>query len=145
MTTYSEKVGIRNQLKTRLEEVTWLSGKVFVNTWRTDASFPHVLIRWERDTAELEQVSTGTYKRNLVFGVVFRNTYPSNVIDYDVIVSGVGAVEDKIIQYTTNYLSGNLGWEKAVIGDVDYSYTSPGIASEVVGEGYVQVIVTKEI
>ena len=143
MTSYALKTGIRNELKSTIEEVSWLSGKVYVNTWRTDASFPHVLIRWERDTPELE-LTNGTYKHSLVFGVVFRNTYPSNVIDYDIIVSGVGAVEDKIIEYTTNYLSGNLGWEKAELGEVDYGYTSPGIAPEVVGEAYTSVTITKE-
>jgi len=143
MTSYALKTGIRNELKSTIEEVSWLSGKVYVNTWRTDASFPHVLIRWERDTPELE-LTNGTYKHSLVFGVVFRNTYPSNVIDYDIIVSGVGAVEDKIIEYTTNYLSGNLGWEKAELGEVDYSYTSPGISPEIVGEAYLPIIITKE-
>ena len=140
MTYYSNFLNIRNQLHDRIEEIGWLSGKVTYNFWRTDSSFPCALIVTERDSMTLEQTNSNLYKHDITFGVVFRNT--SN--DADVLVSGAGAIIDKVTSYTTNYLSGGMGWEMAKIGDVNYKYASPGIANEVVGEAYIPVEITKE-
>lgn len=141
MTTYYAEVkGIRDELSSTIQEVTWLSGKVNYNFWRTDSTFPHVLIVTERDTMTLEQTNSNLYKHDIVFGVVFRNT--SN--NADILVSGAGAIIDKVTSYTTNYLSGGLGWEMAKIGDINYKYTSPGISNEVVGEAYIPVTISKE-
>ena len=141
MTTYYAEVkGIRDELSSRIQEVSWLSGKVNINTWRTDSSFPCVLIVTERDSMTLEQSKSNLDKHDLVFGIVFRNTSPNT----DILVSGAGAIIDKVTSYTTNYLSGGLGWEVAKIGDVNYKYASPGIANEVVGEAYIPVEITKE-
>lgn len=140
MTYYSEVTSIRDELKSTIQEVTWLSGRININTWRTDTKFPCVLIITGRDNMTLEQSDSNLYRHDVSFGVVFRNT--SNNVD--VLVSGVGAIVDKITSYTTNYLSGGLGWELCRINSVDHNFTSPGIANEVIGESKIELVITKE-
>lgn len=143
MSFYSIAIGARNQLVTRLGEISWLSGKVFENEWRTDSVFPIAMVQWDSSPMTLEKVSNPTYKVDTVVNVYFRNNITNISGDYDLIVSGVGAIVDKIKAFTTNY-SGGVYWESAVIGDIDYTYVSPGNAPYVIGEGKIPVTLTKE-
>lgn len=139
-TYYSLFKGIRDGLKSVIEGVTWLSGKVYVNQWRTDTVFPCVLIETVEDNIALENVSPPTYELKPTFNLILR----VNSTDMDILVSGVGAIIDKIRDYATNYVSGGLGWEKMSVGRVDYTYQSPGIPSAVIREASIPVIAVKE-
>ena len=143
MTFYAEVIGARNELVARLGEISWLSGKVYENEWRTDSVFPIAMIQWDSCNMELENINNPTYKINSVFNLYFRNNISTVSGDYDLIVSGVGAMVDKIKAFTVNY-SGGVYWETANITDIDYTYASPGAPGYVLGERKITVTLTKE-
>lgn len=137
MTTYySAFMNIRDKLKQELNEITWLSGRIDVNTWKTDTVFPRVLIIPDVDNMESEKIHPPIYKLQPLFNVIFR----ANTDDIDIVVSGVGAIIDKIRDNSTAYTntSGTI-WEAIKVGTVDYKYASPGVPNKIIREASVSV------
>lgn len=142
-TYYGVVAGVTSGLQSKIAAVTWLSGKVDIDVWKTSnksGDFPRVVITLDNDAPVLENLKTGTYQLNPTFNVVFQTLLSGQ----GAVVSGVGAVFDKIREASSNYSGGDSGWEKARVTKIDYGYASPGMAQVLLHEAMLTVTVTRE-
>jgi len=136
LTYYSEITALRDELITRLQEITWLSGRIYKGKYRTVSSYPVVFLQTTRDDPELAQSSRPYYYINPQFNLIYQVKSTGNQeTDEGVLVSGVGAIFDKVKTYTTNHPK----WERVEVESIDLGYESPGIPSKVLKEAHISL------
>jgi len=140
-TNYSVINGVHEELISTVEEVTWLSGFVYKNAWRTNETVHDVMVDLVRDSPEINLVNQGSYYMQPEFDIIYRQlANEDKELDKALIISGVGAILDVV----RSHMSNCPYWEKIQIVDVDYKYYSPGMATLMTSEAKIRVKAKKE-
>jgi hypothetical protein len=86
-------------------------------------------------------INQGSYYLQPEFDIIFQQTVNENKETQKLImVSGVGAIIDKVQDHTSNCPY----WERIQIVDVDYKWYSPGMAPAILEEAKIRVRAKKE-
>jgi hypothetical protein len=141
VTYYSSTVTLWGQVVSLIEEIAWLSGKVYKNgAWKSVTEYPQVCVDFVRDGMEPYLLNQGSYYIQPEFDIIFQQTVADNKETQKLImVSGYGAIIDKVQAHTANCPY----WERIQVIDVDPKWYSPGMAPAVIEEAKIRVRVKK--
>jgi hypothetical protein len=141
--TYDSVVNVMwSGLCTIANSVSFLSGRVYRNVWRTVDSYPEVVVDLVRDRPLLVLTNQGKYFIQPEFDIIYRQeSIPDDrLLEKAVLVSGVGAIIDGIRSSTTNCPT----WERIEVLDVNYKYATPGMPVAQINEAKISVRLKKE-
>ena len=134
----------QNRLKALLQTThPYCSGRIYLNFWRTDETFPCIYAFIMDDTPEVIQhgAQPQRYTSHTNWRMVYRvqaTDTPEN--DHLSLMSGIGGLANLPMDYAVQ--SGC--WYRSQLSSVDFTYESPSIAPGVILEGAVDIILRSE-
>lgn len=141
-TYYSSVITLWGNLIDVIDDVVWLSGKVYKGVWSARENGQEVVVDLARDRPLLMLMNQGKYFIQPEFEIMYRQpAYTDNrETDRAILVSGVGAIVDQIRSNTTDCPY----WERIDILDINYKYATPGVPSSIINEAKITVRAKKE-